>query len=257
MRTRTVTPASRWEPPTSNPTLRTVVGSMAAPLRLAVAFVNMCLTIHYDQFKHPACGSLVLKVTDRCAPSDHKAMESTLYNVDLKLYDVLRTLITTRQLQHFSPDALHANVAYSPTVEYIPIRGPLNEQAVALDPNAPRHITPPPSQVTSATIGSHLVTKYCHHGYTAYTFDNVAQITPRDWVSVYELISNYQKLCRFNVYHLEHYTAAQLSKDIVTRPPERLCVRVTVLPSQVFAANAPTTPVGLHSRSQLIGSGTT
>eukprot|EP00966_Prymnesium_polylepis_P028152 650782-Prymnesium_polylepis.1 len=46
MRTRTVTPASQWEPPTSNPTLRTVVGTMAAPLRLAVAFANMCLTVY-------------------------------------------------------------------------------------------------------------------------------------------------------------------------------------------------------------------
>eukprot|EP00966_Prymnesium_polylepis_P033291 774513-Prymnesium_polylepis.1 len=88
-------------------------------------------------------------------------MESTMYNVDPKLHDVLRTLVITRQLQRFSPDALYASVAYSPTVEYLPIRGPLNEQAV-----------------TSATIGSHLTTRYYHHGYT---FDNVTQITPRDW----------------------------------------------------------------------------
>eukprot|EP00966_Prymnesium_polylepis_P285124 6586624-Prymnesium_polylepis.1 len=108
-------------------------------------------------------------------------MESTMRNVDPKLHDVLRTLVTTRQLQRFSPDALYASVAYGPTVEYVPIRGPLNEQAVALDPNASRDIIPPSSQVTSATIGSHLTTRYYHHGYTVCTFDNVTQITPRDW----------------------------------------------------------------------------
>jgi hypothetical protein len=56
---------------------------------------------------------------------------------------------------------------------------------------------------------------------------------------VHELISNYQKLCRFSVNRLEHYTAAKLSTDIATQPPERLCVRVTVTTTQVFTVNHP------------------
>eukprot|EP00966_Prymnesium_polylepis_P306090 7073248-Prymnesium_polylepis.1 len=95
---------------------------MASPLRLAVAFEHMRITVQHDHVKHPACGSLLLKVTDTCAPSSHDSMESTMYNVDPKLYDGLRALVTTRQLQRFSPDALCASVAYNPTVVYSPIR---------------------------------------------------------------------------------------------------------------------------------------
>jgi hypothetical protein len=78
MRTRTVDPAEQWALPASNPTLRTVVGSMASPLRLAVAFEHMHIKVQHDHVKHPACGSLLLKVTDKCAPSSHDSMEPTM-----------------------------------------------------------------------------------------------------------------------------------------------------------------------------------
>ena len=159
MRTRPVDSAAKWAPPASNPTLRTVVGSMASPLRLAVAFEHMRITVQYDHVKHPACGSLMLTVTDTCAPSSHVSMESTMFNVDPKLYDGLRALVTTRRLQRFSPDALGASVAYNPTVVYSPIQGPLNELAVT-HVQGERGIIPPPSQMTSTTIGSHLTTMY-------------------------------------------------------------------------------------------------